>query len=259
MSRLNLNVAQAYLDATRLLLREREVNGHTFRLEVSAGTVVEMYHHRLDEIFSGKDWWRHGAAVTYTEWMIGGIFPQILYRQNNSDLRKLMADERFYAEPTYHSRNNNTNFFGRMARPRAGQSKTFLEYLLERWEVSKSNLSYRHFYFDVESPEWVFAELIKNPKQPKTGRTATACVMNWSFHVSGGKLIMCLLMRSMQWSHIYGDFYGSTYAMQALLKEMKLKEGTIYIFTPSIKMDTLRLARTFVDGLGGDGWPKNQP
>lgn len=247
------NLSDLFQQQTQLLLEQKFLDCHTIQYWTTPEEQVDhAFKPFLDELFSAQNkWWRYGMHIGYCNWMVGGTFPQYLYEQNNCDLRALMQDDRFYAEPTYAAKENYTSFFGRMARPREGQRLTFLEYMLERWESDRANLSHRHFYFDVESPEWVFAELIRNPRQVKTGRTSTACIMNWSFHVSEGQLMMCILMRSMQWSHMYGELYGGTYALQALLKEMKLPTGCLTVFTPRITMDKAKEARQllhFVEG-----------
>lgn len=247
------NLPDLFLAETEELLSRKFRDCHNFNYWTTPEEPLEQpLQPILDEMFDAPNkWWRYGKHIGYCNWMIGGTFPQPIYEEHGCDLRKLMADERFYAEPTYAAKENYTSFFGRMARPRPNQRLTFLEYLLERWESERANLSHRHFYFDVESPEWVFAELIRNPRQVKTGRTSTACIMNWSFHVSEGMLIMCILMRSMQWSHMYGELYGGTLALQALLREMRLPTGRLSVFTPRITMDKPKEARELFRRLEG--------
>ena len=139
------------------------------------------------------------------------------------------------------------SFVGRTARARPTIPQGMLAYTLERLKRKRTR-GFNHFYLPVEDPEWVFAPLAANPRLPKTGRTACACVMNFSinFDTKNNVLHVTTIMRSSLWSHVYGDIFGTTYFVNALLhylEDAKLR-GQCHIYFPCVSMDLMSKAKT---------------
>jgi hypothetical protein len=143
-----------------------------------------------------------------------------------------------------------------MARPRKTDNYVgFLDFAIDRWKRSNEfpYRSHPHFYFDVESPEWIVEELFRNPKQIKTGRTATTCTANIAFRWDPieKEPWVYQIMKHSQWHHAFGDFFGMPWLLRAFNKAVGLPEekGKVCIFFVSASLDFPKYARRVIDEL----------
>jgi hypothetical protein len=193
---------------------------------------------KAKEIFpDSKDMYKGDQLMSWPEWLIEGVFPYHLYLEHKESLTDMLKDERLFQPPSFFKKDSHTSFVGRMARPRKG--KSFLAYAIDRWSRG-NHKSMPHFYFDVESPEWVFEELMRNQDQIKSGRTAVSCVMNISLRWDSVKKEpwLFLIIKHSQWSHCFGDIFGGALFLNAFLKEVNLPlNGNVGIFFVSVTFD----------------------
>lgn len=240
----------AYRDWTKRLCEDRRIHSAAFTFGVTAQE--DMHAPRnlecaINKVFP-RTMLRCNQEMSFSTWLVNGVFPFILYREHNEQLLRMNADPRFGSAPIYSKKDGWSSFFGRMSRPRDGLAVTYLEYMIRRMR-DPLHRGMPHFYFDVEEPSWVFEPLINNLKLLKTGRTALACVMAFSFKWDNENelLHMSMIMRSNQWSHLYGDVFGGKGALIAVLRELNLPAGTVTIFSPSFVMDTPKEARALLE------------
>jgi hypothetical protein len=249
------NVNESYLEFTADLLQSKRTFGslHQFSTFGAVKTVKEM-EARYNDIFSWKTLPKMGQDnVPFGTWLIESVFPSSLYKQNGSKLSKLLGDSRFSEAPSnFHNHDTYHNFLGRLARRRsvAGSKYVgFLDYLLDRWKRD-NHRSMPHFYFSIEDPDWVFAELMRNTNQIKSGRTAVSCVMNMCFrwNPKEKQLVLSIILKHTQWHHTIGDFCGGALIAQAVAKEVGEDPNNcvVNIFLPSASLDYPKEAKAVV-------------
>jgi len=249
---------EAFILASELLIKYRRV----FALSIffKPGTEHCLSTRKAFDIaWAHKSGYKGGQKLTWGHWLAECIFPEILYKANGKDLLKLMADPRFYDEPSFHKKTTYHSHIGRMARPRKACNNTdyigYLDYTIDRWRRD-NHKSMPHFYFDVESPEWMFEELFKNPNQIKSGRTAVSCTGNFSFRwdSKNKRPVLFQILKHSQYSHLFGDFCGTAAFMRAFCKELKLdvNRAVVCLFAVSISMDGLKQAKQFIKEVQGD-------
>jgi hypothetical protein len=245
----------AFREATGQLISDRKAFG--FLSAFSPGTKhLKLHRKAFDVAFSNKSGYKNNVKMSWGQWLCECVFPEYLYKANGSSLDRLLKDKRFYYEPTFHKKESCHSHMGRMCRPRDSMAKTqyagYLDYTLDRWRRD-NHKSFPHFYFDVETPEWMFAELFKNPNQIKSGRTATSCTGNFAFRWDsvGKRPIFYQILKHSQYSHIYGDFCGSAAFMRAFCKELSLdiSKAVVMLFAISVSMDAVKEARQYLTEL----------
>jgi len=213
--------------------------------------------HRLafEKAWAHKGGYKGGKWFPWGRWLTECIFPEQLYEDNGYSLSRLVADDRFWYKPVFSKIDSYHSHIGRMARPRrsGGQYYGFLDYTIDRWKRA-NHRSMPHFYFDVESPEWIWEELMANPNQIKTGRSATTCTANFCFRwdTINKRLVFYQILKHSQYSHIYGDFCGSAAFVRAFCDEVGLNkdEAVVVLFAITVSMDGKKQAKQYLEGLG---------
>lgn len=243
-----------YIDFTRLLIRAKKLYSGSFSFDVDATETMgepEGIKFKYDELFPRR-MLRCGRELSFSDWQMNGVFPLLLYTELGDNLAALAGDPRFHEAPIYSKKEGWSSFFGR-AMGRMANNTTPLLYMLARMRVPLHR-GMPHFYFNVEDPMWVFEPLMTNLNLLKTGRTALACLMAWSFKWDNDdeRLHCCMVMRSNQWSHLWGDVFGGRAAMIAILRELGLEKGSVTIFSPSFSLDTPKEAKELVNGANYD-------
>jgi len=234
-----------FISATDFILRERRLHG--LALTFPADT-KEPFSKKLDQCFAGKTEAKCGdRRMPWRRWLIEGVFPLTLYRANKSDLRRMLRDERLYEEPRYAAKDAWNSFFGRMARPRLPDfPEGFIPYLLERWGGNYRTMP--QYYFSVEPSEWVYAPLVNRPDIPKTWRTSVSCVMNIAFHSHDDKADVHIILKHLQWSHMYGDILGGAWMLEAICKALNrsIQPHRVFLYAVSCTMDEPKIAKAIL-------------
>lgn len=245
--------ASAYLDFTRQLVKQGRIYDEVIRFGVRLGDSSHepaLFKAKYDELFP-RTMLRCDSEMSFATWLVNGVFPRILYEEvHNSRLMNMHDDPRFASAPIYSKKDGWSSFFGRaMGQKRNGTPTSFLQYLIGRMSVPMHR-AMPHFYFPTEDAAWVFEPLMNNMRLLKTGRTALACAMAFSFKYDTAKenLHMTIIMRSNQWSHLYGDVFGGRAALLAVMAELGLPNGQVALFSPSYTMDTAPAARQLLQG-----------
>lgn len=243
---------------TEELLLKKKIFNFVYRASVgkSHSVVVESV---LVKAFKYKTAWKQGTEVYWPEYLTYSTFPQMLYEDNGESLSALLKDERFFHPPVFSKKESTHSFAGRMSRPRdvvGSKYVGFLDYTIDRWSKGGSGDNYSrrsmpHFFFEIESPEWIYAELMKNPTMPRSGRTATTCVANIAFrwNTIEKKAILTIILKHAQWSHLYGDFCGGADFLRAFEKELGGFDNPpeLVVMGVSASMDDTKIARDFLD------------
>ncbi len=244
---------EAFVDYTKRIISERKIFAPTVQFDIN-DPVIENNACAIDSI------WTHtkprcGEDMQWREWLINGVFPLKLYIENNSDLQLLMKDVRFYDPPRFSAKDAYNSFIGRMSRKRELIPQGFLQYAIERWKNYKLR-PMPSFYFDIESPEWVWQDTAKNKSQPKSWHSSVSCVMNISLRWdSATRTAHCFfILKHNQWSHFYGDVFGSAFFFEAFLKEVGLTPNhncvtKVHIWMISSTLDKLKDARYIIESI----------
>lgn len=191
-----------------------------------------------------------GEEISNSEWNLNSVFPQKLYELNGCSLERMLEDKRLYSKRTFSSKDSWRSFFGYMATPSVEISQGMIRYWLESWR-SKINRCAPYFYFKVTDAHWAFEELARNTRQPLSGRVATACLMGVSLIYESKKdcLHFQMHMRSVQWSHLYGDVFGGAAMARAFQKEVGVKNAALSIAAPKMTMDKPTIAKKVLAGV----------
>lgn len=248
----------AFYAITEELLLKKKIFNFVYRASVgkSHSVVVESI---LAKAFKYKKAWKQGKEVYWPEYLTYSTFPQMLYEDHGYSLDSMLDDERFYCPPTFSKKESTHSFAGRMSRPRDVEGSKylgFLDYTLERWSKGGARNDYSrrsmpHFFFEIESPEWIYAELMKNPTMPRSGRTATTCVANIAFrwNTIEKKAILTIVLKHAQWSHLYGDFCGGANFLRAFERELggfgSVPE--LVVMGISASLDEVKYAKEFLN------------
>lgn len=249
---------RSYYLFTKELLHSKRTYGslHSFVAD-DCERVVSKLEHRYNSVFSWKKLPKFNTVLPFGTWLIDSVFPRPLYEENNCKLSSMLQDERFFTPPSsFHTKGTYHNFLGRMSRPRnldGSKYIGFLDYMLDRWKRG-NHRSMPHYFFPVESPEWVFEELMRNPNQIKSGRTALACVMNLSFRwdKKNERLVLSVILKHTQWHHTMGDFCGGALIANAVTKELRIvSPPAVNIFLTSASLDYQKEARQIVEDMEG--------
>jgi hypothetical protein len=207
----------------------------------------------FDKAFAGKTGAHFGMKdMPWREWLVWTVFPEQYWLENGRSLLRLLDDPRIYDDPHFGGKDAYNSFFGRMARRREGLPESFMSYTLKRF-ANKTDRALPHFYFDTESPEWVWNDLVKNPRLLKSWRTSVSCVMNINFRWDAlkGYPIVTLVMKHCNWSHAYGDVFGGNALLKAFCHELELPPvGEVHIFMCSCSMDEPKIAREYLANIG---------
>ena len=238
---------EAFCLATEELMADRMQYGCLYKFKLAPRDTE--FESLYAEIWSPKTAWKDNKELTWPRFLIEAVFPERLWKEHGT-LTKMLEDIRLYDYPHATKKGTNHSHFGRMCRPRKVFDGTiylgYLDYMLDRWK-REHHKSYPHFYFDCESPEWMFEELFKNPNQIKSGRTATSCTANFSFRYNSktDTAHVIQILKHSQWSHIYGDFCGTAALARALLAEpgINIKNCVCTIMAVSMTMDAPKIAR----------------
>lgn len=246
----------SYLKFTGGLIGAKRTYGslHTFGSDLYMdGEIEEMYN----AVFAGKTAYKDNIEMGWGTWLIDCVFPRYLYTRHSCSLKEMLIDDKLWWAPTFSERSSCHSHFGRMARPREVPGSKyigFLDYLLDRWSRG-NHRSMPHFYFDIESPGWIFGELMRNPNQIKTGRTATSCVTNFSFRWNPiDKIpVMTMIVKHTQWHHSFGDFFGAVYMLRAIARELGLDpfKGLVNLFFVSASLDHTKEAKDIYNSSEG--------
>lgn len=253
------NIVESYCNFTADLLLSKRTFGTLHRFTTAGcDQLISVMEHQYNEVFCDKTLPKYGHYLSFGTWLIESVFPRVLYKQNDSNLMMMLHDDRFFDPPgTFHNKQTYHNFLGRMARPRdvaCSKYIGFLDYLLDRWERD-NHKSMPHFYFPIEDPIWVFEELMRNPNQIKSGRTAVSCVMNICFRWDpvAKQPVISIILKHTQWHHTIGDFCGGALIIMAIAKELGLDPTNcvVNIFLPSASLDYPKEAKTALATLYG--------
>jgi hypothetical protein len=205
----------------------------------------------FDHAFGDKSKQKGNEILPWRQWLINSGFPQRIYLEHDRDLMATIEDPRI-SEQNFQAKVSNHNFFGRMCRPLPQHGvKTYMHYLLERWR-NKQQRSQPNFYFDIEPMEWVWDELIKHPKQIKTGRSGATCATNMSFRwdTVNDRPIITWILKHCYFSHLYQDIYSPQLIIRAICKELGIEcNALISVFFISIFMDERKIANKLLDNL----------
>lgn len=226
----------AFLILTQKMLSERKAYGVSIRFNM--GLEDFALAQAFDQTFEGKTEIHHGGPIPWRDYLTSAIFPWHYYNEHKQDLKSMLKDERIWGKPGYRGKDVTHNFFGRMCRPRAGLNENFMDYTLRRFK-DKNHRTMPHFYFDVNEPEWVWHDLVNNPKLIKSWRTACTCVMNIVFRWDSiqARPIITIIVKHCNWSHSYGDVFGANMLAQAFCKELGFKDAEIIVYCISLTMD----------------------
>lgn len=247
MGRLSFGERQ-FSRLTEQLLAVKRTTG--FCIQAPAQFVDPAEYRAFSTAFGGKT---EPKAVNrdmpWADWLVEGVFPLTLYHMNKQDLRKLIADPRCWEKiPKMSGYNSWNSSWGRMCKPREGIPGGLMLYMLDRWKGKYRGMP--QYYFDAELPEWVVEPLVGRPDVPKTNRTSVSCTMNYAFHWLDGKAHMSAILRHMNWSHAWGNVYGSALALQAICKELgSIPLGNVTIFANSATMDAPKEAKLYLKEL----------
>jgi hypothetical protein len=242
------NAYSAFVTTTKALLAEEKI--YCLHLQFPA-TQKDTSDDRLlgaafDAAFTGKDKQKGGAILPWRKWLINSGFPDILYKEHGNSLMETILDPRI-SEQNFQSKSSHHNFFGRLCRPLIQHhGKTYMHYLLERWKRGSGYRSQPNFYFDIERPEWIWEELIKNGEQIKTGRSGATCATNMFFRwdTSNNRPIVGWILKHCHYSHFYQDVYSPQLIARAICKEVGIEcNAVISVFFVSIFMDAKKNAK----------------
>lgn len=255
---------EAFYHSTKYILKNKIVYNFMCRCSVPSHEDSDIKD-AVAFAFNSKKAWKHGKEVFWPEWLGEGVFSQKLYEENGCSLLKLLQDDRFFHEPTFTKHNSTHSMIGRMSRERESfknsSYKGFLDYTIGRWKKGGcrndySRRSMPHFYFDVEQPEWIWSNLAKNDNMPKCSRTSVSCMVNVGIRWNKveEKVVVTLIFKHNQWSHLYGDFCGGANFVRAFEKEVgspSKTEPELVIFAISSTLDEKRCADETISLLGG--------
>ena len=203
----------------------------------------------FDAVFKDRFKWKLSRNLPWRLWLLESGFPHILYKENDGDLNRMMADNRLI---TYNFSSCDTahSFFGHICRPLSTcGGKSYVEYLLERWAEPVKRVQ-PFFYFDLEPMEWIWNELITNVNAIKTYRSGGICCTNMFFRWDRRRNIPIhgWILKHCQWSHMYQDIYSPLYILRAVLKELGMDcTGEISVFFVSISLDERRKAKELLN------------
>jgi hypothetical protein len=205
----------------------------------------------FDVAFEGKSKRKGGVLLPWRQWLINSGFPNRIYLEHDKDLMKTVEDPRIIDTDFSRESTTNHNFFGRLCRPLSEHpDKTYMHYLIERWRNTKHR-SFPHYYFDIEPAEWIWKELIQNPKQIKTGRSGAICATNMWFRwdVVRKRPIVGWILKHCQFTHFYQDVYAPQIIARALCKELDIAyNAVINVNFNSIFMDKVKIAKLILKG-----------
>jgi len=204
-----------------------------------------------------KTAWKGGEELPWGTFLIEAVFPERLYGAAGHSLSNMLKDKRLYDCPSATSKATNHSHFGRMCRDRDVFKGTgynsYMQYAIDRWSRG-NHRSMPHYYFDVESPEWMFEELFRNKNQIKSGRTATSCSTNFSFRYDTQMKATHVyqILKHSQYSHIFGDLCGTAALARAFCKEVRVSIDNCFchVFAVSVSMDGRKEGKAFLENLG---------
>jgi len=253
------NPSAAFALVTDRMLREKKVTNLIVSYIGAQFADLEQMTRAVSAAFPGVRKGHAGAELPWGEWLIEGVFPRRLYVEHGEKLRPMVDDPRFGQAPilSFKTLDNWHSFFGRAFRRREElDGESFLLYLLDRWSDpvrSYSKRSMPHFYFDVERPEWMFAELVHNLAQPRSSRTSHACVSNIGvrWDTRRQRIVLTLVLRHNQWTHLWGDIAGAAWMAEALRRELPYNSGfpECVVDLMSGTMDNPKVARQLLKEL----------
>jgi len=219
--------ADAFIEASEILLKERVVYCLNIKFDAIMSEKENLLFEIFDRVFLGKFKFKGGIKLNWREWLINSGFPMILYERNGSSIKNMLKDYRL-TENNPASKMSFHSFFGRLCRPLYGDSKmifdddkkySFIEYLIERWSKKISNAPF--YYFDVERAEYVWEEMIKNKTQVRTSRGANTCAMNMFFQgTNDNNFIVGWILKFAYYSHLINDIISPVNIAIALNKEI---------------------------------------
>lgn len=243
----------AFIAATEALMAERKMYGFCYHNKLTPYHDFIFEDEVVNEAWHPKVAWKGNKPLPWGRFLTEAVFPEFLYWDNDCNLLALLEDERFYDAPHATKKSTFHSHSGRMARYRDvfkdTKYKGYLHYMLDRWK-RENHKSYPHFHFNVESSEWMFYELFKNPNQIKTGRTATSCTATFSFRWDSKTKTPYLVqyLKHSQWSHIYGDFCGAAALLRAVCRELgyPCASGVVVVMAVSVTMDAPTKAKNIL-------------
>lgn len=176
--------------------------------------------------------------LTFTQWNMNKIFPLWLWQQHACRLRAMLSDPRFTHPPAHSKTDNWSSIFGRIGTKRSGHRVSFIEYLLERYQMSYMR-GQPIYYFDVEGSAYTLEPMVNNPGIIRHKRVSTSCIMavNFKYESKPECMFVSIMMRSNLWSHTYGDIFGGSYMGIAICRELQIPRLQMSIFMPSSVAD----------------------
>jgi hypothetical protein len=241
----------AFLLLNKHLLKQKLNYGLSVKYDCKVDfTPDELILDSFDSVWLDRECWKGGKKTSWRNWLIDGGFPMSIYRENECDLMRTINDKRTIDRSMSH-KNSWHNFFGSLCR-KNGDGKSFIEYFLER--ANKKDLkAHPHFYFEIECPYWIWSDLMKNPNQIKTGRSAIACCVNMYFRLNkiSNRWILGWILKHCQWSHLFADIYASFEMGRAIFGCLNLGEFEVQIFFASIFNDYPKKLRQLLEKVDG--------
>ena len=202
----------------------------------------------FDEAFSGVKAWRDNEHLDWRHWLARTGFPLEWYFEYGEDFEKFLKDERLVSRQ-YSGKGKHTTDMGNIARV-LKNGRSYMQYVLERWK-DPNHRSQPTYYFDtVPGCEWYWEELMRNPKQVKTGRSSAACCSNIYFRwmTEQRQPIVGWIMKHCNWTHLYEDLFPPKWMGVALCKHFGFHRGEVNVFFVSITLDDKKKAREIVEG-----------
>jgi hypothetical protein len=241
--------ASAFIEFTQHMVKAKRE--YALQVKYPMGDESPALDLAFDHIYPNKSGRHAGQEKTWRVWLVDTIFPSDLYCDAGGSLTKMLEDERMSPRPGMHSYASYVSVLGRVARKREGLKEGFLAYTLRRWR-DKNHRSMPHYYFDTESPEWVWHDLIENPTLLRSWRGNVSCTMNVSFRWNAitEEAMFFLIMKHCNWSHAYGDVFGANRIIKAFCKELGLEKGSVVINMVSCTMDVSKQAKDFLEEVG---------
>lgn len=206
-------------------------------------------------------------VMNWLEYTTHCVFPYKLYEHADSDIIKMMQDERLKpVNMKLGSTHSTVSYFGRLCnwydyRNHLEQPNLFYEnvkpfnqiqYLINRLTyiptyAKKPIRGTNTFAFYTTSPAWLYKPLVDYPEIPKTGRTNWACLFMISFNYYDDKLHATAIFRNLYATRSFGDMLGIKMMLDAICKECAIKPGTVTIHGIHWEFDMKKIIKPLIE------------
>jgi len=206
----------------------------------------------FDKVWYDRTAFKYGVEVPWSDWLLESGFPVSLYSDLGEDLWALVDK---LGRSKYHmgkyGKDSDHSFFSSLCRPLAS-GKSFMQYFLDRF-CNRRFRSHPNFYFDLVPAEWIWEELIRNPKQIKTARAAKFCCTNIFFRwiPEEERLLVGWIMKHVMWSHFLQDVYSPRNMAFAIAKDLGIDRIAVSVYVVSAAMDSAKRAKEITGLIGG--------